>query len=86
MALSLGFQFHTGSIKSENEPVFFMPINLCFNSTLVRLKDMASPLSSCCWHRFNSTLVRLKDATWHKYRSQLGGFNSTLVRLKAGNW
>ena len=56
------FQFHTGSIKSYEQPKPLIA-NFGFNSTLVRLKGCRLEIAGFVQCGFNSTLVRLKVGT-----------------------
>ena len=57
--------------------------NVCFNATLVRLKEVALLGFQVPHYGFNATLVRLKGE-YGKIRPAAAddGFNATLVRLK----
>ena len=58
------FQFHNGSIKSRFCQRVVKPI-FCFNSTMVRLKEICRPPSRQRLGSFNSTMVRLKAGSHH---------------------
>ena len=55
----------------------------CFNSILVRLKDVHMAYLKKRAVSFNSILVRLKEKAIPIYLNLLSSFNSILVRLKA---
>ena len=55
---------------------------LCFNSSVVRLKDPIDKLSLAKMESFNSSVVRLKDPGEFGYDSIDESFNSSVVRLK----
>ena len=55
----------------------------CFNSTMVRLKEIYRPQGMTFIDCFNSTMVRLKDDETILMMHKTACFNSTMVRLKA---
>jgi len=75
------FQFHTGSIKSSVS-VSPSPNNLCFNSTLVRLKASTSIYQppEFCVFQFHTGSIKSDLET--RLGTPSDRFNSTLVRLK----
>jgi len=75
------FQFHNGPIKSYNR-IFHIKYVMCFNFTMVRLKDRQIAGYIDRSKSFNSTMVRLKALGGQKEGRRFRGFNSTMVRLK----
>ena len=63
------------------------PRNLdpCFNSKMVRLKDVFLKHNNVAYNRFNSKMVRLKVTATRTIPLQLQRFNSKMVRLKVSN-
>ena len=56
---------------------------VCFNSTLVQLKEWCLRQYSNKSSSFNSTLVQLKVSIHKQINVRIQSFNSTLVQLKA---
>ncbi len=79
--LALKFQFHYGSVK-RIATVTPVSIVADFNSTMVRLKEIARAGDDEAKKHFNSTMVRLKVRAFFSARNAPTNFNSTMVRLK----
>ena len=76
------FQFYDSPIKSLSEPPQSTTHTHCFNSMIVRLKDLLGQLCQSEKLGFNSMIVRLKERSAHVYAVPLLSFNSMIVRLK----
>src|SRR5690554_6847700 len=80
------FQFQYGTIESLNS-IFSPDLLYCFNSSMVRLKEVYAPECALCVLSFNSSMVRLKAVKFSntaespKFQFQYGTIERAITQL-----